>query len=378
VDFYHVYLGDDIMIYMLTGRIRDGKSYHAMAQWILPALKKGRKVITNLDFGAGTGPDRKEILKKRFLRITALVNEGKGMEARKKQKPIEDLLTVFENTEQVRSTIKLPCLDDDYNCLDPKFRPGIPDVRGALIVIDEAQLIWSSKGYTKVDPQFQAFLSLHGHFGADMVFIVQNRFHLDKAICAIVNEGYYIRNMRFQSILAKNTYRCTTYADLEFKEPFATDYYTFDKRVFACYKSEDRAQQYRAPLIPQYLRNAAAAVMICLTVLSVTWSRSFYNTSSKAWRPPRDAVREIPIRTNKLGGSGAMLAPATGPELDEAARLQNLWNKFSELDKQFQIKMTTFTTIDVEKECRAWFPSGECAAHVGDPVKIYSNSNYMK
>ena len=137
------------MINVITGRPGGGKSYEAVAFHILPALERGRKVITNLP-----------------LQLDMFVNIF-GAEVLELIKVVDGQLNDFGSMDRPFSKY------EDY-LDDWKNEQG----QAPLYVVDECHMVLPNK---KLDSKILEFYSLHRHYGIDITLITQNvrKMHKD-------------------------------------------------------------------------------------------------------------------------------------------------------------------------------------------------------
>ncbi|MDN3683275.1 zonular occludens toxin domain-containing protein [Vibrio sinaloensis] len=137
------------MIFGLAGRPRSGKSYEAVVYHIIPAVKEGRKVITNI-------PLNIDKFKKIF-----------GDKA--------DLIEVreFSFNSYGEKNSALFSRPEDYQC-EWRNEDGV----GPLYVIDEAHLVLPRQCSTEI----LEFYSMHGHYGIDITLLTQNFRKVNKDI----------------------------------------------------------------------------------------------------------------------------------------------------------------------------------------------------
>ena len=169
------------MINLLIGAPGGGKSYEACVYHILPALKRGRKVITNLPVNveafAALDPEYRDLLEVRrtpqpILGTWAAGTDGPAfrVEGAPKDQPV---------TTRLFSTVW------DY-FTDWRHPSGM----GPLFVIDECQL---SLPRGKVDPHVAEWYSLHRHYNVDVLLLTQAYGRIDKAIVDLVQLVYRVR-----------------------------------------------------------------------------------------------------------------------------------------------------------------------------------------
>lgn len=139
-----------------TGLMRSGKSYEVVSEVIVPAIRAGRRVVTNVDG----------------------ISEEKIHEYLKKKYPEDDHSKygqiVHVNNGQVFDDQFFPYYDDDKTAhTDTTVQPG------DLVAIDEAWRFWG-KGM-KIKKNHQSFILEHGHFthpetkvACDIVLMIQD------------------------------------------------------------------------------------------------------------------------------------------------------------------------------------------------------------
>lgn len=172
------------MINLILGAPGGGKSYEANVFHILEALKRGRKVITNLPVN---------------VEAYAAIDPG-----------FRDLLEVRRVPSPIRGTWD-PSREDSAYHLYPEGREipapkgarvfgGVWDYfdtwrhdktgQGALFVIDECHLAMP-KGQTH--QHVEEWYSLHRHFNADVVLITQSYGKISQAVRDLVQVVYRVR-----------------------------------------------------------------------------------------------------------------------------------------------------------------------------------------
>lgn len=142
----------------IVGTPGSGKSYEAVKEHIVPALKGGRPVVTNIP-----------------LNVDEVANRlGVSRELVHVEEPREGRLEPFSTVEELEA----------WHYQDPETK------RGALYVIDEAQLIYPSGGTKKpiVD-----FFSLHRHYGVDVVMLTQDHALMDRKLVRLWEVAYKVK-----------------------------------------------------------------------------------------------------------------------------------------------------------------------------------------
>lgn len=174
------------MINLLLGGPGGGKSYEAVAYHVLPALQRGRKVITNLPlfvekFEAYL-PGSAKLLDIRSK--TLAVNPGLNIDADEddQSSPLNRLLRQAKATRFVDRPFAHP---EDFS--DPwRGDDGI----GPLYVVDECHFSLPKVG-TKIS--VEEWFSLHRHYNADVLLITQSAGKISVAIKDLVQVCIKVR-----------------------------------------------------------------------------------------------------------------------------------------------------------------------------------------
>ncbi|EGQ8735164.1 TPA: zonular occludens toxin domain-containing protein [Vibrio diabolicus] len=130
------------MIYAIAGRPGGGKTYEAVAYHIIPAIKEGRKVITNITLNVDW-----------FVKIF-------GDDVRDLIKIVDGRLTDFGSTSRPFSQI------EDYSD-EWRNEKG----QGPLYIVDEAHMSLPSRG---LPAAILEWFSIHRHYGVDIILLTQN------------------------------------------------------------------------------------------------------------------------------------------------------------------------------------------------------------
>lgn len=196
------------MIYAICGTPGSFKSCYAVENFVLPALKKGRKVFTNIE---GLSPtyiatyyDLDPISVEENLNVLGRVYDDDG--------------SFHEDRDKIR-----------------KFYEGLPI--NALVIIDEAQNYFSSRDFKEgFSADLIPWLTKHRHLGNDVVWITQNiesvditfrrNTHLTYALRRAENLG--MKNAAFNYIFDR--------ADLD-RRHLARKMYRPDPTIFKLYSS---------------------------------------------------------------------------------------------------------------------------------------------
>lgn len=195
------------MITGIYGHVGSGKSYHAVAEYIIPALQDGLTVITNI---SGLNP----------YHLRQLHYKEKSVKAWGQLVIIKD--------EEVKGFYKL-----------------YADKAGSevIFVIDEIQNFYGSSNYKEMAAtreEFKTWLTKSRHSGHSLIYICQviTMVHTDIrnltetfVLCSKLNFIKFFPSNRYTAIMRKN-----------WKDPKTTTGQTvrkYDPKVYVCYESVD-------------------------------------------------------------------------------------------------------------------------------------------
>lgn len=191
------------MIILLEGPPRAGKSYHAVKDHILTALKAGRRVYARLN-----GLDHAAIAS--YLELP--------------ESRVRELLTVV-GLDEVKPLFT--CFGDD----PPKFEVEAD----SLVVIDEIQDTYPS-GRQPLPAEQEAFFAKHGHIGLDIVIMTQAIGRLHSAIRQRIERKSVITKMTALGNEDGYSVRFFSVADQMGKfEKISHERGTYDAAIFVLY-----------------------------------------------------------------------------------------------------------------------------------------------
>lgn len=155
-------------INVYTGLMRSGKSYEVVSEVIVPAIRGGRRVVTNVD---GISEEKiHEYLKKKYPKDRH-DKYGKVLHVSNGDVFSEKFFPYFDDQKEAHT--------------DTIVQPG------DLVAIDEAWRFWGDK--MKIHKNHQSFVLEHGHFthpetmvACDMVLMIQDMGTLNKFIRNVV------------------------------------------------------------------------------------------------------------------------------------------------------------------------------------------------
>lgn len=198
------------MIIAVCGTPGSYKSCYAVENFVIPALRKGRKVYTNIE---GLEP-----------RYVATLFDIDPLE-------VEHNLVVLGRV-----------YDDDGNFTEDKnlirkFYEGLP--QNALVVIDEAQNYFSSRDFKEgYSADLIPWLTKSRHVGNDVVWITQNLESVDITFRRNTHLTYYLRRTEHMGIKNMSFNYIYDRADTSVRHLMRKTYRP-DVRTFACYSSYD-------------------------------------------------------------------------------------------------------------------------------------------
>lgn len=196
-----------------TGLMGSGKSYECVSSVIVPAVKAGRRVVTNVD---GIDSDA----------IRAYCHDKFGV-------PMEQLGEVVHCTnDDVRKASFLPHGQE----VDTFCQPG------DIICIDEAWRFWGTD--CKLLPEHKVFFREHRHFVhpdtkvcCDLVLMVQDITDLHRTLRVVVEVTF--RTTKIKTLGWSKTYRVEMWEGykLTAKGRVSVENKRYDKEIFPLYSS---------------------------------------------------------------------------------------------------------------------------------------------
>lgn len=282
-----------------------GKTYHVIVNEIIPALKAGRHVYTNID-----GVDLREI----SLIIGVPVAQFNFHKVTRKEE-VERLFAANH---------------DDPQCLTLQAE------KGALLVIDEAEAMWLNRQWESTAQTFIYFLKYHRHVDCDVVFMGTYLESFDKALRNVGGMYYSYMNYKFLGVpLASGKYRVKMRLDAD-AQPLVTSTYKFEVKYFRCYRSALQVTQQlnkKFP-IPKQVYVLAACVIFCIWAFAGVSRVSMFKWARPSAVPPAPpAAKAAPTPISPYGDFIKEInkndtVPNTMPELPRPSSLpQNVRNE---------------------------------------------------
>jgi hypothetical protein len=243
-------------IYLYYGKIGDGKTYHVLANEVVPAARKGRKIYTNLD----------------------------GLNVRRLSQYVDREVDViqWESVDQIRAAFNL--------AQDDKEGASLVVDRGALLIVDEAQMIFDSRQWKDTGPGVLRLCEYHRHFGLDIVFITQSPGRLDKSLCRLANESLHVKNLRFLGSMFGKRYVINVRQTPWDRETMATMTGSFKPEIFALYRSSVVNARARVSKSAVKITWLVAPAGIALALLFFTRNGGFGFTKVARMQPVSGSV----------------------------------------------------------------------------------------
>lgn len=195
------------MIYGTSGRPRSGKTYEVVTQHIIPALKDGRKIITNIPLNVEWFVD---VLGAQVRDLIVLI-DGKYHEFGKARP--------FSTADDF---LKYDTWRNDKN-------------QGVYFFIDECHLAMP-KGRT--NNELKEYLSMHGHYGHDIMLLTQNFRKVDIDVRDMVEVCYHTTKL---SMLGKDTEYVLKVSEGVSRNFVNQTHKVYESKYFGAYKSHTKS-----------------------------------------------------------------------------------------------------------------------------------------
>jgi len=354
------------MINLLLGAPGGGKSYEAVVQHVLPALEKGRKVITNLP-----------LLLEAFANIDSRFSD----------------LIELRTESKKEGTTGIKGEDRAWRPFEHEFDYGDPwrraDGIGALYIIDECHLVLP-KGSTR--KQVEEWFSLHRHENSDVLLITQSYGKISAAIRDLVQVVYRVRkNVALGSM---GSYTRKVQDGLR-GEVVNSSQRKYERKYYALYRSHTRGRSSdemgASDIVPIWRHWSFYGVGVCIVTIicifafgdvSSPWSVSDSKHQAKQKTPsppiasslPASSPVLVPVTSSASVAAASPASAASGPESVEPFGGKGLhltgWAKFGSREvwtlvlSQNGQAVSTLTSDDLARAGYEWHASGPCAGLV--------------
>ncbi|WP_445766614.1 zonular occludens toxin domain-containing protein [Rheinheimera sp.] len=195
------------MINGLSGRPGAGKSYEAVVRHILPALKQGRKIITNIPlnvdwFVSVLGEETRELI--------VIVDGGFHNYGEKRY------------FSQAKDFLEYDTWRNDKG-------------QGVYFFVDECHL---SMPQGSTNTELKEYLSMHRHYGHDIMLLTQNFRKVDRDVKDMVQNCYFCTKLSF---LGKDESYVVKVADGVSRNYITTHERKYDPTFYPAYQSHTKA-----------------------------------------------------------------------------------------------------------------------------------------
>lgn len=296
-------------INVYTGLMRSGKSYEVVSEVIVPAVRSGRRVVTNVDG----------------------ISEEKIFEYLCENYPNDD-------PELYGCIVHV----DNTQVFDPEFFPYYDDHKGAhtdtlvkpgdLVCIDEAWRFWGATD-CKLHKNHKSFFLEHGHFtnektnvACDLVLMIQDMSNLHRFVKAVV--AFNFRTHKKVALGMGNTYSLTMWEGYKQSRTSQVGNWVrkYRKDVFPLYSSfKGGAQGVMVNADKRMNIFASKKLWGMVALLIAGGGVSFYNVY-KFFRPVPSPVAASPAKT-AAGGAAAVPGTSQGyaPAVAARAAFSEVW-----------------------------------------------------
>lgn len=224
------------MLVFSEGVPRSGKSYDAVKNHILPALKSGRHVYARLN--GLNGEKIAEHLKMPLQSVQELlhvVSTGEVVELFKAYQADvpgadEKIAALVATGDYSFAMAKAQVYKDSQWTIDSKFK-------NALIVIDEVHEFYVGGTREPLAPAAEQFFALHGHYGMDILTMTQFYKRVHTAIRFRIERKNTFQKLSALGKKGENLYRETAWQTVapDRYEKAGAQTRTYDKAVFPLY-----------------------------------------------------------------------------------------------------------------------------------------------
>lgn len=308
------------MINLLEGVPGSGKSYEAVVYHVLPALKAGRKVITNL-------PLRLEVFRTLFPDLVHLIDVrrspmpiiGKWDAEAANRGEQAFIVGQFDAKPTGQTKDGLPCIPPPS---DARLFASVWDFYttwrgddniGPLYVIDECHVSFPkaktrNKAIFTPDEVIQWF-KISRHFGADVLLMTQRMGALDDDIAGLAE--FHIRVRKAAFLGKPDHYVRKVFAGYKGGET-SSDLREYEKQFFALYKSHTQGatviEAQAQDVIPANLKwQRASRMFLVIGMLAMAWTGyKIFFAESKPVQPKGGMVA---MKLNKSPSPAAETVP---------------------------------------------------------------------
>lgn len=228
------------MINGLSGRPGAGKTYEAVVSHILPALKQGRKVVINIPLNVEW--------------FVGVLGEN-----------VRDLIVLVDGGFHNYGKKRYFSAANDFLQYDT-WRNAAN--QGVYFFVDEAHLAMP-QGST--NQELKEYMSMHRHYGHDIMLITQNFRKVDRDIKDMVQNCYYCTKLSF---LGRDEKYVVKVADGVSRNIITTHEREYDAKFFPAYQSHTKSsgsvtEATTVDVTKWYQRWTTKGAVICFVLASV-------------------------------------------------------------------------------------------------------------
>jgi zona occludens toxin len=274
------------MINGSEGMPRSGKSYDAMKNHILPALKAGRQVYARINLQPGSHQAIAKLLELELERV-------------------QELLVHVASKDVV----------DEFKCDQDESGEWVlrDRHRGALVVVDEVHEFYQTGEKMPVDQK--SFFAMAGHYGTDILVMSQSWKDINAGIRRRVE-----RKASFQKMTALGSttrYQATRYNAIapERYEKLGTQIHSYEPAIFPCYqgfKDDAPTEVYEGGKVSAYRQLLwPALIVVPLGLAGIYFVLDFFNGGAEeAFKGKKRAPTVATVQMVSLDESALAKAPA--------------------------------------------------------------------
>jgi zona occludens toxin len=276
----------------ISGRPGSGKSYEAVIRQIMPALQSGRKVVTNIPlnvewFCTYVGEHCRDLI----IQIDGGFHNYGGKR-------------YFSDAEHF---LRYQDWRNEKN-------------QGVLFVVDECHLPMprsSAADGVSTQRELKEYLSMHRHYGHDVILLSQNFRKVDRDIVDMIQTCYFTTKLSF---LGKDDEYVCKVADGVSRNIVTTHRREYDKKYFGAYqshtKSEGSVQEAESVDIPKWYHHWYNIGAIAMGFLFVFFLYTGLNSDKP--QPESDPVQNIHFEKQQIS-SPPIATTAQAPQPQKPA-----------------------------------------------------------
>ena len=249
------------MINGLSGRPGAGKTYEAVVSHILPALKQGRKIITNIPISVDW-----------FVSVLG--------------EPVKELIVLVDGGFHSYGQKRYFSKSEDFLVYDTWRNDA---GQGVYFFVDECHLAMPKGG---TDTALKEYLSMHRHYGHDIMLLTQNFRKVDPDVRDMVQNCYFCTKLSF---LGKDESYVVKVADGVSRNIITTHERHYEEKYFPAYQSHTKVkgavhEAETVDVIKWHQRWTTKGTIICFVAAGLI---IFANFSRDDKKPPQSAQNQI-------------------------------------------------------------------------------------